>query len=98
MTLYGTRESVSHVVASLTSVRCETHFMTIWNDVSRRDENLKIPQPEMRQRRNLPKRFTTVARHISTQMSRHITELKPGMLFWTLSPDILKKEDPPRSC
>ena len=31
--------------------------MTIWNDVGRRDENLKLPQPEMPQRHKLPKRF-----------------------------------------
>ena len=57
MTLSGARESVSRVVASLTSMRCETQFMTIWNEVSRRAENLKLSQPEVPRRRTLPKRF-----------------------------------------
>jgi len=52
MTLSGATERVSEVVASLTS-------MTIWNDVglSRRAENLKLPQPEIPRLRKLPKRF-----------------------------------------
>lgn len=57
MTLSGARESVSRVVASLTSMRCESQFMTLWSDVSRRAESLKLPQPEMPRRRKLPNRF-----------------------------------------
>ena len=54
MTLSGIRESVSRVVASLTSVGCETQFTTVWNDVSRRDENYTAGNASTSQ---LPKRF-----------------------------------------
>jgi len=49
MMLSGARQSSSHVVASLMSMRCETLFMTIGDDESRRDKNLMIPQPEVPQ-------------------------------------------------
>jgi hypothetical protein len=57
MTLSIAREGVSNVISSLKSMRCESHFATIWGDVVQLASNLKLSEPQLPRRRQLPRRI-----------------------------------------
>ena len=76
MTLSGARVSVSHVTASLTSMRCESEFMVVWKDVSQKAEKLNLPPSTMPRYRQIPKRFdnTGPAHQYNNVVSYHRAE------------------------
>ena len=57
MTLSVARESVSDVLSTLKSMRCDSQYATIWGDAVQLADNLKLPEPQLPRRRQLPRRI-----------------------------------------